>query len=136
MRIALAVALLAASLAGCTQAATDDLPAATPSVAPALVADEPVVNASDPAPTALLSADVVRGAAPLNVTLQLAGNDPEGQFVRWALDWTGDGRPDLTGNQLPANATVAFRNAGEHQVLFAVHDGNRATQTSLQILVE
>ena len=135
MRFLETVALVALLLAGCS----GDSPAATPSVTvPAHdepLPDFPDYNASDEAPTALLGADPVAGKAPLGVNLSLAGTDPEGKPLHWALDLDGDGTADRMGTSLPSTVSHDFA-VGTHLVQLAVDDGNRITVTYLEITAE
>lgn len=93
------------------------------------------VDESDEAPSAVLSGDPVAGKAPLAVRLTLAGSDPEGRALTWALDLDGDAAPDVNGSSLPATVDHTF-DAGSHTVRLAVDDGNRVTLTSLEIVAE
>lgn len=134
MRRFLAAFALSILLAGC---ATDP---GTPPAAEAATADstpeaEAEIDFANEAPTAILAADSVSGKAPLDVVLRLTGSDPEGQDLQWVLDLDGDGQADLMGSGLPHRVEHQFP-AGNHHVQLAVHDGNRATTTSLDIAVE
>lgn len=128
------VAAAAVLAAGCM----GDPQAEQPAVTGPSTSDAPSASPVDPAngaPTAFLAADPVIGKAPLDVHLSLAGSDPEGDALRWAVDFDGDGTPDQSGSDLPVRLSHRFP-AGTHTVQLAVHDGNRAIATSLDITAE
>ena len=78
-----------------------------------------------------MSVSVPGGAAPLNVTFALDGQDPDGDAVNWTLAF-GDGG-QANGTSLPDNATHRFEAAGLYNATFTLDDG--ANQTSYHALV-
>ncbi|HWK28422.1 MAG TPA: ThuA domain-containing protein [Solirubrobacter sp.] len=77
----------------------------------------PVITTAAATPTA--------GFAPLQVTLNAAATDADGDQLTYAWDYDGDGTADATG----ATASTTFTSAGTHNVKLTVSDGHDGTAT-------
>jgi hypothetical protein len=84
------------------------------------------------APTGSVAVSVPGGAAPLNVTFALEGQDPDGDVLNWTLAF-GDGA-QANGTTLPSNVTHRFEVAGAYNATFTLDDG--ANQTSYHTLID
>lgn len=85
------------------------------------------------APSATLNATATNGTAPLNVTFDLGGVDPDGDALTWTLTL---GNVTLgNGTALPANVTHVFE-AGNHTVVLTVSDGHANASANVTLTVE
>jgi len=75
------------------------------------------------APEVSLSATPTSGAAPLSVSFQGAGSDPDGEIVGWDLDY-GDGGAHWTGAAAPAGVTHTYETGGTYQAVLTGVDGS------------
>ncbi|MEK6985708.1 MAG: hypothetical protein AABX89_04945 [Candidatus Thermoplasmatota archaeon] len=124
MRLVLVVALamLVPALAGCASV-KDAAESAAESAGITLPSSSSTASSSaakaNVAPTANLTANLVNGTAPLNVTFTLAGADPEGKPITWSFVV---GNITQNGTVLPAlvNATLE---AGNFTARLTVSDG-------------
>lgn len=134
MRLALVVSLmLVPVLAGCASV-KDAAESAAESAGIALPSSSSAASSSGKAnlpPTADLTANLVNGTAPLNVTFTLAGADPEGKPITWDF---AVGNLTQKGTTLPAtvNATLA---AGNLTARLIVSDGALNTTRTLNVTV-
>ncbi len=87
--------------------------------------------AANQAPTGSMAVSVPGGAAPLNVSFTVEGQDADGDALNWTLAF-GDGN-QTNGTALPANATHVFAVAGLYNSTFTIDDG--VNQTSYHALV-
>lgn len=135
LRVSLIAALLAAiSLAGCSEEGNvppqgddtgdggdgdggDDVP-------------EGSEGGNNTAPTANLTASIVNGTAPLNVTFTLGGADADGDNLTWTL--VANGTELANGSALPATVDHLF-DAGSFYVLLTVSDGSAQTGANLTV---
>lgn len=87
-------------------------------------------------PTASLTADVVAGATPLNITFTLDGDDPEDFSINWTLD-AGDGSAPYTGSgdDLPLDVEHSFEAVGNYTAVFEVTNGEFTETEQLNITV-
>jgi hypothetical protein len=90
-------------------------------------------TAGNQAPTGSISASGLGGPIPLNVTFDLAGNDPDGDPLDWHLDLDGDGQADKSGKALPAQVSHNYTAAGTYNVTFAITDGRLTTTYNVSI---
>lgn len=145
--VALALAaLLTASLAGCAddnERYPDGVPTRSTGPAPTqgpgngssstgtATATSSTTTTGDPganqAPNATLSAAPTNGTAPLNVTFQLEGDDPDGDALSWTLVF-GDGN-QTSGTSLPAMANHTY-GPGNHTAVLQVLDGRGGNASS------
>lgn len=82
-------------------------------------------NATNHPPTATVIAAPTNGSAPLNVSFNLTGSDPDGHAINWILN-LGD-NATLNGTLLPANVTHNYTAAGNYSTRFTVRDSANAT---------
>lgn len=133
MRVGIVVALLLTgiALAGCSggkeKGDTDD----TPSDFPLTVG--PTTAAVNLPPMATLTASHLNGTAPLNVTFNMTGSDPDADNLTWTLDADGDNVTEAEGTTLPANFTYTYTTNGTFNATFAVSDGANTTVTTVSI---
>lgn len=86
------------------------------------------------APSAVLAASVVTGAAPLAVLFNITGSDPDGDALTWTLDVDGNGTADYDGTDLPSEVNHTFT-AGLHVVNLTVSDGTDTALASVTVNV-
>lgn len=144
--------LIATALAGCagdddggdgpTTTRTGTTATGTPTTAPTQTGTSTSTSTStsgpgdeNGAPTATLAASISGGAAPLNVTFDLSGADPDGDALTWTFDADGDGTKDAEGTELPAEVTFLYETAGNFTASLLVSDGTEASVASVDIEV-
>jgi PKD repeat protein len=90
-------------------------------------------SAAGHAPTALLNASALTGAAPLAVNFTLAGTDLDGDALSWKLD-LGD-NSTANGTALPSTVAHNFTLPGLHLVRLVVSDGKLLANATLTVNV-
>jgi PKD repeat protein len=78
-----------------------------------------------------MAVSVPGGAAPLNVTFALEGQDADGDALNWTLAFGDDAQTN--GTILPSNATHVYAAAGAYNATFTLDDGTN--QTSYDALI-
>lgn len=96
---------------------------------------DPTTPPANTAPTVNLTASVLNGTAPLEVTFTVAATDAEGDVLSWTLDGNGDGAVDATGEDLPASANVTFAEPGVYTATVNVTDGEFTVNATQVITV-
>lgn len=156
MRLLLAILMLSVTLAGCSE---DPEPATDPDLQdlddgsgdddpttddgsedaaggtsgdPSNDPSEPKENTTNAAPSLQFDANVTSGAAPLLVNFTIAGSDPDGDDLTWALDADGDGTVDAEGDTLPGSFEFAF-DAGNFTAVATLTDGADTVNRTLNI---
>ncbi|MDX1450365.1 MAG: PKD domain-containing protein [Acidimicrobiia bacterium] len=134
----MALLLLAASLAGCT----DDGPTEDPENPDGMDGSDDMcpdlgnVTATRPgpdgcdvansAPVATLVANVTAAEVPFDVLFSFNASDADGDVLEWTFDADGDGTADLEGIDLPGELVFAFADPGLYTANFTVDDGDAA----------
>lgn len=138
MRPLLAIALLslvAVAFAGCTED-PKRYPNGVPtpsSQSAAATSTGPLVNETNEAPTANLTATPSNGTAPLNVTFGLSGTDADNDTLSWTLEF-GDGN-QTNGTSLPSSVVHAYATARNYTASLTVSDGSLNRTATAHITV-
>ncbi|MBI2077171.1 MAG: PKD domain-containing protein [Euryarchaeota archaeon] len=107
---------------------TDSSPTASETPTPS---ELPAANAP---PTGGLNASVLEGAAPLNVTFNITGEDADGDALRWTLDADGDNASDAQGDSVPATTFFNYTEPGTYNATVTVSDGTASNSTTIVVV--
>ncbi len=116
---------------GSTSTATGSRSATGSSTGPAGNATDS--NATNQSPVAGMTATPTNGTAPINVTFQLSGSDPDGDPLNWTLTF-GDGN-HTNGTALPTSVVHQYASKGNLTAVFTVSDGQASARERVNLTI-
>jgi hypothetical protein len=91
-------------------------------------------NGTNLAPLANMTATPANGTAPVNVTFELSGSDPDGDPLNWTLTF-GDGNR-TNGTELPTTIVHEYKSKGNITAVFTVSDGQANGRARANLTIE